>query len=156
MTTKRANPNYSASAVNLTYSPVSASLLAILQGKRKELDDVLVDIEMTIPRELKTKRADIENAIEQADAELRLSIAENGGYQDIESGSYALIQRKVSKSYDAGLFETRYPMFAPAVIVKAVDTTKLTGLIKGGLVTELDLLKNGILQEKESFVFIIK
>ena len=71
-------------------------------------------------------------------------------------GWYALKQRKVSKSYKPEPFEKAYPQFAPAVIIKAIDTSKLTGLIKGGLVNEAQLEADGVLVCTESFAYIIR
>ena len=79
-----------------------------------------------------------------------------GSYQDLDKGWYAVKQRKVSKSYNAEAFEKTYPQFAPAVIIKTVDTTKLNGLIKGGLLAEDDLVDVHIIKESESFAYIIK
>ena len=153
---KRANPDYSASAVNLT-NPVNAlQCLAKLHSFRTALDETLTDIENSVPAELKKRRDGLEMDILDIMANIKVVIDNQGSYQDTEKGLYALKQRKVSKSYNAENFEDAFPQYAPAVIKKAVDTTKLAGLIKGGLVSEDDLRKNIVLEETESFAYIIK
>ncbi len=154
-TTKK-NTDYSASAVNLCNPPELKDLLARLceaQGNANEIKD---RIDTAIPPELRRASEQIQDAISVLNIEIRAAIEKYGSYQDVINGAYALKQRKASKTYNAQPFETNYPQFAPAVIIKAVDTTKLNGLVKGGLLTEEQLRQTGVLTETENYAYIIR
>lgn len=148
--------DYSSGAVNLTNHYDVKALLSRMQEIQNLKQDLADKIDALIPAEFKTTLANAEKEISDIQTEIRLAVDSLGSYQDLEHGWYAVKQRKVSKSYDASLFETSYPQYAPAVIIKAVDTTKLTGLIKGGLLDERELKAGNIIQEKESFAYVIK
>ncbi len=154
--TKRKNPDYTASAVDLK-NPVET-----LDGLRKVLTvrDYLARLQQEaqecIPKELADKISEATLGLATAEDELKKNIDAFGSYQDTELGMYALKQRKVSVSYDALAFECRYPQYAPAIVIKAVDTTKLKGLIKGGLLDEADMKAGMVSKESESFAYIIK
>jgi len=154
------NTDYSASAVNLTnHMEVfnAISRIKVMQSDIEMLDATLhayPEYEQMVEKqqEMAVLRKEAEQLIEQY-----------GSYQDTEKGWYGVKQRKVSVSYNAGIFEGKYPQFAPAVIIKAVDTTKLKGLIKGGLITEEELRQSwdgkggaSVVTETESFAYIIK
>ncbi len=153
--TKR-NTDYSASVVNLCNPAKLAELLAHLYEAQGNANDIKDRIDATIPPELLKASAQIQDTISALNAEIRAAIEKYGSYQDVINGAYALKQRRVSKTYNAQPFETNYPQFAPAVIIKAVDTTKLNGLVKGGLLTEEQLRQTGVLTETESFAYIIR
>ncbi len=150
------NIDYSKSAVNLT-NPIDAQkCLKDLSSFKSALVEVLSDISLAIPIELLAKKATLENDIDTVCEVLRTIMDEQGSYQDVEAGMYAVKQRKVSISYDPQVFRAQYPDYAPAVIKETVDTTKLNGLIKGGLLTPEDLEKQGVSSKSESFAYIIK
>lgn len=119
--------------------------------------------------ELEMRNTDLMNKIKDTNAalaanetEIKNAVLTDGGYQDVDAGLYALQQKRISYTYDAYRFEQRYPEYAPAVIVRAVDTIKLSGLIKGGLISMDALLTKGgpsneaIATEKPSFAFILR
>ena len=149
------NIDYTQSAEQLT-NPESVRLLLVkrlglnsaIQRKQDELAmrnvDLLLDIK-TLNMNLDINKAEIENAVQT-----------DGGYQDVNAGLYALRQKRVSVTYDPGLFKTVYPMYAPAVIKEVVDVDKLNGLLKGGLLTRTGLLDFSISTEKLSYAFIIR
>ena len=160
----KTNPDYTASAVNLTNPTSVSSLLAKLrlseEGLNTTMEIVSRVLEIHAP-DLADQQREYETAIAQTMLELRSAIETDGSYQNIEGGIYGVKQRKAAKEYHAGPFEARYPQFTPAVIVKAVNVQALNGLIKGGLLTEDELkqstaLHNPIITEKESFAFVIK
>lgn len=70
---------------------------------------------------------------------VREAVGRAGSYQDIAEGLYALQQSRTSINYDAAKVRTEMPKFAEAVIIEGVDTTKMNGLIKGGLVTDAEV-----------------
>ena len=150
--------DYSKSAVNLTNHYSLLGMLRSLADSKTSLRAIEDKIEQLIPADLKALQEKYQDEIMQTTSDIQMTIEERGSYQDLEANLYAIKQRKVTKSYNAEAFEKCYPQYAPAVIIKAVDTTKLNGLIKGGLLTE-DNLKNpdiGVITEKESFSYIIK
>ena len=162
------NTDYSASAVKLCNPESIGFLLAQYHAELAAIQTLNDEIQKLIPKELTDKIAEYQKSHSECEVELRKVIEEQGSYQDLEKGWYAVKQRKVSKSYNAEAFEKTYPQYAPAIIIKAVDTTKLNGLLKGGLITEQDLRKrmpafaedtvgnDPIMHESESFAYIIK
>jgi hypothetical protein len=147
------NTDYSASAVNLSnHANVKSQLDIYLKH--------LADVErLRIALEALPEYKALEEAGKTLSSErklVELSIEANGSYQDLANGHYAVKQRSASKSYNPEAFKKAYPQFAPAVIIEAVDTAKLTGLIKGGLLAEDALKIEGIIHESESFTYIIK
>ena len=150
------NTDYSASAVNLCNPPQVAADLGMLADMYKNLTILQEEANTLIPQALKDRIEICHKYIAEQEQGLRIVIDEFGSFQDITFGQYGIKQRKVSKSYKAEPFEKNYPQFAPAVIVKVVDTAKLTGLIKGGLLDEVRLEADGVLVCTESFAYIIK
>jgi len=153
VTKGRKNTDYSASAVNLK-NPIEVSEAI---SKIKDLQNELDNLDATMhayPEYQQMIEKQQEMAIRRKETETLIECF--GSYQDVDKGWYGVKQRAITKSYNAGLFESCFPEFAPAVIIKAVDTVKLNGLLKGGLLTEEGLKRANILEEKESFRFIIK
>lgn len=155
MTEKR-NTDYSKSAVNLTNPGELIPQLGVLLALKGSQEVITREIQEAIPKELNQKLLDITSEISKVETTIKESIEKYGSFQNVEKGIYALKQRKVTRSYDAGVFKLAYPQYSPAVIVETVDTVKLGGLIKGGLITEESLKINGVVEEKESFQYIIK
>ena len=150
------NTDYSASAVNLCNPPEVKELLERLQVKQVSLQAITEKIEACVPAELREGASSLNNDIGELKMLLQQCVDRQGSYQDIERGEYAVKQRRVSKNYNVEPFEKTYPQFAPAVIVKAIDTSKLNGLIKGGLLDEARLEADGVLVCTSSFAYIIK
>jgi len=149
------NIDYTQSAEQLT-NPESVRLLLV---KRLGLNSKLAELQ----EELEVQNASLLTEIDALRTELAINetaikntILDDGGYQDVDAGLYALRQKRVSVTYDPGLFKTVYPMYAPAVIKEVVDVDKLNGLLKGGLLTRTGLLDFSISTEKPSFAFIIR
>lgn len=151
-----ANIDYSKSAVNLTNPPELKDFLLAQKSRLSALAQLQEKIDACIPRELKAEFERVQNEIAVEDKGIRGYIDTFGSYQDVEAGMYAVKQKKVSVSYDPQVFRAQYPDYAPAVIKETVDTAKLTGLIKGGLLTPEDLEKKGVSMKSESFAYIIK
>ena len=150
---ERRNPDFSASAVNLINPSSQAQRLNELhawQSKVSQLDAVLRA--MPEYEELKTAESQVNLITER----IKTFIDIEGSYQDVNSGVYAVKQRRLSKQYNAELFEATYPEYAPAIIKKAVDTVKLNGLVKGGLVSEDTMRQTLVMTETETFAYIIK
>jgi len=150
------NTDYSASAVNLKNDINLAIDLQAYHGLSDQIKELQIKIDAAIPQEMKDQLSSWQTQLNACGEAVRTDIEQYGSYQDLDKGWYAVKQRKISKSYNAGLFRTYFPEFAPAVIIEAIDTTKLNGLIKGGLLNEEGLKRVSILEEKESFSIIIK
>ena len=150
------NIDYSASAVKMVNPPEIKVLLGELQKLKADMLILNEQAEKLIPQDLKDRMSICSKYISEKEADVKLAIDIFGSYQDLEQGQYAVKQRKVSKSYNAEKFEAIYPQYSPAVIIKAVDTTKLNGLIKGGLLTENYLKTLDIIHESESFAYVIR
>ncbi len=154
--TERKNIDYSVSAVNLTNPPEIKTRLSNYRDSIQAYEKLKIEAESHIPEYLRARIKNSEADLATEFKALRETIDLLGSYQDLEGGNYAVKQRKVSVSYDAGRFEYVYPQFAPAIIVKTVDTAKLKGLIKGGLITEDALAAGDISRTTESYAYIIK
>ena len=150
------NIDYSASAVNLKNDINLAIDLQAYHGLSDQIKELLTEIDAAIPQEMKDQLSSWQTQLNACGEAVRTDIEQYGSYQDLDKGWYAVKQRKISKSYNAEKFEAIYPQYSPAVIIKAVDTTKLNGLIKGGLITNDELILHAITKETESFAYIIK
>jgi hypothetical protein len=156
-TKTRKNTDYSASAVNLCNPPVIELGLNRIKKLSEEQESVKSQIDALIPAELREKLTQITVEISELKFSIENEVDKQGSYQDLTKGWYAIKQRKVSKSYNPNAFESCYPKYAQAVIIKAVDTTKLKGLQKADLIGDDDVLRRAlILLETESFAYIIK
>lgn len=153
---KRANPDYSASAVNLI-NPLEVSVsLTLLKKLQNDLALIEADIKLLLPLELISRRNKLQTKITEQEQGLKIAIETFGSYQDVEAGMYAVKQRKVSLSYDASCFESHYPELSPAVLVKSVNVKSIEGLMKGGLLDKARLESEGVIKVSEAFVYIIK
>ncbi len=153
---KRKNTDYSNSAVNLNNNDTVRDLIARYISATNNVITTQEIIDEHIPAQLRLELATFQKDVQALYSELTLAIDTHGSYQDLGRGAYGIKQRKVSKSYNPHLFEEYFPEFAPAIIIKAIDTVKLNGLIKGGLVSEDGLKRASILEEKESFAYVIR
>ena len=155
---ERKNVDYSASAVMLTNPPQLQDLLRRLYEAQGNANEIKDRIDASIPKDLIIANENIQAFIASLNEEIRDAIDTYGSYQDVTNGMYAVKQRKVSISYDAARFKFLYPQYAPAIIIESVDTAKLKGLIKGGLLKEEDLKHPdvAIAKETESFAYIVK
>jgi hypothetical protein len=88
-------------------------------------------------------------------AEIKTAIDKYGNFQDLARRLYGLKQTRISQQYHVFPIEAHYPQFAPAVIVKSVNTDAVKGLIKGGLLSEADLKSIQAITETENFAYII-
>ncbi len=152
----RKNPDYSASAVNLTNSEE----VHVLMRKRQVISENLAEAEAKaaalIPDELKNHIKSGKELLANCEEDIRKAIEAFGSYQDIALGWYAVKQRRLTKIYNADNFESYFPDYASAALVKSVNVPVLQGLIKGQLVTEDGLKRASVITETESFAYIIK
>jgi hypothetical protein len=153
---EKKNPDYSASAVMLTNPPQVMDLLTKHHRLGDEIEKIQLEIDDAIPRALLDKREGIQKELSETDKSLRQAIDEFGSYQNLDYGEYAVKQRRLTKQYNATLFETFFPEYATAVLKKTVDTVKLGGLVKGGLVSEEGMRRAQVMTEVETIAYIIK
>jgi hypothetical protein len=147
--------DYSKSAVNLNNNDSVRALLVARENITILINQYLTELKEK-NKELYAKINDLNNSMANNDTDIRTAVDLFGSYQDVACGMYAVKQRKVSVSYDAAKFKLRFPAYAPAIIIETVDTTKLNGLIKGGLITADEMRDASVIAEKESFAYIIK
>ncbi len=150
---EKKNPDYSASAVKLCNPPEIAGELIelhIAQEQAKILEVSLEENELYLDLKGKQKKiADITTHIREL-------IDTLGSYQDLLAGVYAIKQLKRTKVYSATNFESCFPEYATAVLTKSINVPVLEGLIKGNLLNEDGLRRAHIIEDKESFAYIVR
>ena len=155
---EKKNIDYTLSAVNLT-NPLEVELdLRAIKGLTGQLAELQAKMEALIPEDMKDLMTSLQTQLNAATQGTKTDIDTYGSFQNLDEGLYAIKQRKVSVSYDAARFKFLYPQYAPAIIIESVDTAKLKGLIKGGLIKEEDLKHPdvAVAKETESFAYIVK
>ncbi len=149
------NPNYESSAEMLT-NPESVRLLLLMRlGLNSKREALQLELEMQ-NTDLINRIKDVDTALAVNRSEIENTVKFEGGYQDVDAGLYALRQKRVTYTYDPVAFRREYPEFTPAVIKETVDTVKLGGLIKGGLLNMAALERDLVAVPSESFAFILK
>ena len=150
---EKKNPDYSASAVNLVNPPEIGLKLVEYQDYQARVKTLEANLE-AIP-EFQELQA-CQKEIADLNAQLRGMIDAQGSYQDIENGFYGVKQLKKTKLYSASNFEYYFPEYATAVLVKSINVPVLEGLIKGNLLNEDGLRRAHIIEDKESYAYIIR
>jgi len=155
-TKTKKNLDYSASAVNLTNPPEVAEVLRCQIARRMTLNQLRNQAEDCVPLVLRNRIKELEEEIASENEGIKGYIDSFGSYQNLDLGIYALKQRRVSVSYDPKTLRSFHPAEANLVIEETVNSTKINGLIRGGLLDPGTLKTEGITKEAESFVYIIK
>lgn len=149
---KPKNPDYTASAVKLTNAPEVKALLDEWQAAKQLADEAQEQMQaelLKLPSVINFNTAN--DTVAEARATLEKTIIEFGGFQDIEQGLYALQQVRKLTTYDADKIRKNISKYAD-VILSGVDTVKLKGLVKGGLVTPEQVAKCSEVKESHRFV----
>jgi len=146
--------DYSNSAENLSNPPEIGEKLKELHKTELRIVELEAWLGGECPEYMELKET--EQKVAELTAQIKDMIDAQGSYQDTDLGWYAVKYRRVSKSYEAEPFMKFYPQYVPAVIVNAVNSDALGGLIKGGLITEDELRKNGVLKEDIKFAYHVK
>ena len=144
------NLDYSASAVNLT----NAVEVKILLDAKARIDNEIRQIQTVMQaypewqalQELGEKQIAI-------NAQIRAAVDQYGSDQDVSAGVYAVKQIRKTVTFIAEKIRQVIPQYAEAVI-DGVNTEKMKGLIKGGLISSEQ--SNSCSAIKESFAYIIK
>ena len=158
-TKKREAADYSESAVSLTNPPEVKELIDHINTSRAAFQGIRADIEKAIPVELAMQRDEQSLNIIALTEELRAAVHEHGGYQDRETQTYALIQKKRTAIYNVGPFKAlaQYAKFVPLVVKEAIDPDALKGQIKGKLLATKQLEYDEVITYRttESFILIL-
>jgi hypothetical protein len=98
----------------------------------KQIDNLSVAIsELPVVEEL----AFLKKLLDTIDADIKNTVLEHGGYQNLALGDYALQQERVSVSYNPVKVKEALPAkYAVAVIDETVNKTALEALVKSGAV----------------------
>lgn len=149
---EKKNTDYSASAVNLV-NPVEVGCklaeLAQLKINQARLEAVL----QAYPEY--GELAVLHRAQGLLEVQIKELIDEQGSFQDLEAGIYAVKQRREKLTYQVDLvIQHLSSKLADLVLVKTVDSKALDGLVKGKLVTPEEARQCATV--KEDFAYIIK
>ena len=149
------NPDYSESAINLRNPPDMLPYLNNLHSFYTSLDNILLEIENLIPTELKEKQEQLETDIRDTIKNIKTLIEEQGSYQNIEKGLYALKRSKKNTVYLPELVRQHTSaQIASSVIIESVDVKVMKEIIKTGQLNKETAKR---CQEiKESFIYTIK
>jgi len=143
--------DYTKSAVNLCNPPELAPLLTDLARLNHRAATLQAELEKTqIYTELTARQKDITDCRQS----IQKAIEAHGSYQDLDTGTYAVKQRKLTITYAVSKVREFIRTYAEAVIDESVNKTKLEGLRKGGLVDQADL--DRCADTTETFAFLIK
>lgn len=132
--------DYSKSALDLK-NPLEVRDLLITYGKAEAEANAAREAFETIMIDMPTFKAMrvAEASMEAAHANVKTGIEKCGSLQDIEEGLYALKQGRQSVSYNPTMVRELLPEFASAIIIEKVNDSKISGLVKGGLISDVTL-----------------
>lgn len=148
-------PDYSASAEKLCNPPEVKTLLDKLHTEEC--------FKAALEAELKEHCASIIEgiaksglAIADLTKQIKEAVVAHGSYQSIETGEYAVMYRRMSKSFHVEPFKRLYEKYAPACIEEQINVKALEGLIKGQLLNPETLIVDGVITETPTFAFYIR
>lgn len=147
--------DYTNSAVNLCNPPAVKEILDRLHAEQ----DVLTGLEKQLREANQQLVSQIEGANEcvaTTTSRLKEAIEQYGSYQALDNGWYALKSVRKSKTYHVEPFKEHYPQYITSIVMEAINTKALGGLIKGKLVEDEDLRAFKIITEDITYAFIIK
>jgi hypothetical protein len=151
----KANPDYSASAVNLGDDPTVLGSLCAYQSLKEQAEQAKTAIDAAIPADLLAAHKAALDAMAVARADLIKCIDLYGSYQNTVTGSYAVKQRKASVDYKPELVRQYAPSkVASFVLVESVDRKAMEAMMKTGQLTPDQALLCG--EVKETFAYIIQ
>ena len=155
MTAKKKNPDYTESAVDLKNDQRVLVDLRAYHGLQDQIEKLNSDIDALIPQELKDQLASLEIQKKACLEGIKSDVESYGSYQDVESGWYAIKQRKKSVTFPLDKVRAYAPKkVADFVIVESVDEKAMEAMIKAKQLTatELELCS----ETSESFVYIVR
>ena len=151
------NPDLSNSAVNLTNNVTVKELLDSLHTYQRNKTELQEKIEARTP-DLHIQLYFCRERISLLKVAIKKAVDDNGSFQDVVAGIYAVKQKVKHTSYDAEAFETHFPGYVPAVIdiTKTVNKVGLARLLKSGKITEQALRNAKVITESETSKYIIR
>ncbi|MEQ4489697.1 MAG: hypothetical protein AAC990_04960 [Dehalococcoides mccartyi] len=142
----KANPDYSESAFNLTNS---AELSEMLNQRR------YMEVRIVGARTMAGLPA-MEQDLAALDNKIKQLIDTLGSFQDVETGRYAVKQRRQSIIYSPAKIREYLPAkYAEAVIDEHVNEKVLTSLIKGGQISD-EIVPQLSADTRETYAYIIQ
>ncbi len=156
--------DYSASGVNLCNPPEVKEAIEALQEWKTRLAARESEVAKLIPEDLTKDRDWAAWQVEDLTKSLRAMIEKHGGYQDIETETYALFQTRKTAEYNTEALQAagdgqggyKYGRFFDLVIEQAINVNALKGQVKGGLIEQSELEVDGVITYKETQAFILK
>lgn len=131
---KKKNPDYQNSAINLCNPPEVKEKLDKLAAVKKEMAEIEGLLQQL---SLYQGYQALQDLLTDLMGNIRFTIEQFGSYQDVENGIYGLIYESKSPVYDVQKARFNLPEDkARLVIVETVDSKALNGLLKGGLITQ--------------------
>lgn len=148
---KKANPDYTESAVNLCNPPEVQAALNLYYQLEKEKVELAEKLEAT---ELFKEYSKLLKKVQEQYEKVKEAVKAHGSYQDTENGAYAIQQRRLSITFIPEQARIHIPAYSEALIEEVVNGKKVAGLLKGGLITEEQV--KAMSETKETFAFIVK
>ncbi len=148
--TKRKNPDYTATAVNLRNPPEVLELLKTRQQIMSEISTLDAVLKAYPEYE---NMIDRQEELSKLETSIRAEIDAHGSYQDAINGIYAVKQLRKTIIFLADKIRQVIPQYAEAVI-DGVNKTKMNGLLKGGLISQEQADKCS--EVKEEFAYIVR
>ena len=151
-------PDYTASGVNLCNPPEVKELANRLSAARGELTKIQAEVEALVPESLDACLRAAAAVVDVLTNDIRAAVQEHGGYQDVDSETYALFQTRKTAEYSIVPFlgMKKYEQFVPLVVKNTIDPDALKGQIRGKLLTTEELEADGVITYKETQAFILK
>lgn len=149
---EKKNPDYSQSAVRLCNPPQVKEALEQRQSLTSHIANLRALLE-AYPEWAELQKA--EQRLTDHVTYIRDAIDRFGSFQSVETGEYALKQRRESITYKPELVRQFAPeKVIPFVLVETVDSKALEAMVKAGQLAPEQARKCGIIEEK--FAYIIK
>lgn len=132
------SPDYSSTAINLKNPPAVLVALEHLHECSAIADDIkgrIAALNPTLQAEFLTACSNATDALQA----LKSLIGEQGSYQDLVLGHYALQFERTYLSYDVEKFKAAFPKLVPLVVEETVNIQALKGQLKAKTLTEESL-----------------
>jgi len=147
----KANPDYTESAVNLINPPEVKVALDLYHQLEKEKTELAEKLEAF---ELFNEYTEAMKKVQEQEKLVRELVETHGSYQDIETGAYAIKQKRLSVKFLPEQVRIHIPAYAESVIEEVVNGGKIANLLKDRLINKTQVAN--IAETKETFAFIVK
>lgn len=152
-TKTKKNPDFTASAESITNTDEVRTALLLYYQLRVEEEQLL---ELVKGTELYKEYLKIQRKGAKQIEKLHKVIDEFGGYQDVETGNYALRQRRFTTVFIPEMVKQHLPPdLVSAVLAIVVDIKRIEQFVKGGVITPEQVGEISVRKEIEPH-YIIK